>query len=242
MVGVLYSGVVTGKHDYRKSGRRSKSGSEGRMSIPNWSNVDTPLIGPAFPFISLVLFAGCSLDGWCIGKEWEQWFDRVTLADLKPKPWMCESSVFWLSLKLAHKPAEHWGTLGFYIPIPWLMYCRGIDGFALSLMSWIRGERIAVRDEPTPPFTLIVWTATDGMLDQIAFDVSSSVVLAVMIEIHVCSEPSGLFDTELTRPPMETLTIKRGKWILFIFIYFRFSSNASTQRIQQFRWSLGKSE
>ena len=57
------------------------------------------------------------------------------------------------------------------------------------------------------------------MLDQIAFDVSSSVVVAVMIEIHVCSEPSGLFDTELTRPPTETLTIKRGKRILFIFIY-----------------------
>jgi hypothetical protein len=35
-------------------------------------------------------------------------------------------------------------------------------------------------------------------LDQIAFDALSSVVLAVMIKIHVYSEPSGSSDTELT--------------------------------------------
>ena len=37
-----------------------------------------------------------------------------------------------------------------------------------QLISWIRVREIAVRDEPTPPFTLIVWIATDGMLNQIA--------------------------------------------------------------------------
>jgi hypothetical protein len=47
----------------------SKIGSEGRMSIPNRPVVDIPEVGPAFPFVSLVLSAGCSLDGWCIGKE-----------------------------------------------------------------------------------------------------------------------------------------------------------------------------
>ena len=36
------------------------------------------------------------------------------------------------------------------------------------------------------------------MLNQISFDVLSSVVLVVMIKIHVCSEPPGLSDTELT--------------------------------------------
>ena len=46
----------------------------------------------------------------------------------------------------AHKPVWARGTLGFYIPIPWLMYRRGIEGPALSLMSWISAEtRIAVR-------------------------------------------------------------------------------------------------
>ncbi len=47
----------------------SKIGSEGRMCIPNRPVVDIPEVGPAFPFVSLVLSAGCSLDGWCIGKE-----------------------------------------------------------------------------------------------------------------------------------------------------------------------------
>ena len=111
---------------------------------------------------------------------------------------MYESSVFRLSLKPANKLAGAWGNLGSYIPIPWLMYRWGIDGLALLLMSWIRAERIVVQDEPNPPCALIVWIDTDGMLDQIAFDVLSSVVLAVMIKIHVCSEPSGLSATELT--------------------------------------------
>lgn len=57
---------------------------------------------------------------------------------------------------------------------------------------------VVVWDEPTPPFTMIVRLATDGMLNQILFDVLSSVVLVVMIKIHVCSEPPGLSDTELT--------------------------------------------
>jgi len=69
LVGVLYSGVVTRMHDFRKSGRSNKIGSEGRMCIPNRPVVNIPEVGPAFPFVSLVLFAGCSLDGWCIGKE-----------------------------------------------------------------------------------------------------------------------------------------------------------------------------
>jgi hypothetical protein len=36
------------------------------------------------------------------------------------------------------------------------------------------------------------------MLDQIAFDVSSSVVLVVIIKYMSVSEPSGLSDTELS--------------------------------------------
>ena len=60
------------------------------MCIPNRPVVDIPEVGPAFPFVSLVLFAGCSLDGWWIGKE---------------------SSVFRLSPLPAHKPVWAWGTL-----------------------------------------------------------------------------------------------------------------------------------
>jgi len=36
------------------------------------------------------------------------------------------------------------------------------------------------------------------MLDQIAVDVLSSVVLVVIIILYACSEPSGLSDTELS--------------------------------------------
>ena len=39
------------------------------MCIPNRPVVDIPEVGPVFPFVIFVLFAGCSLDGWCIGKE-----------------------------------------------------------------------------------------------------------------------------------------------------------------------------
>ena len=65
------------------------------------------------------------------------------------------------------------------------------------------------RDEPTPPFTLIVWIATDGMLDQIAFDVLLSVVLVVIMKIHFCWSTTHFYQHNL-----RTL---RVYW-LFVFI------------------------
>jgi len=41
----------------------SKIGIEGRMCIPNRPVVDIPEVGPAFPFVSFVLVADCSVDG-----------------------------------------------------------------------------------------------------------------------------------------------------------------------------------
>ena len=86
-----------------KNQTTSKIGSEGRMCIPNRPVVDIPEVGPAFPFVSLVLSAGCSLDGWCIGKE-SSVFRPSPLAGSQTGVGlgytcygMYESSVFWTS-------------------------------------------------------------------------------------------------------------------------------------------------
>ena len=73
------------------------------MCIPNRPVVDIPEVGPAFPFVSLVLSAGCSLDGWCIGKE-SSVFRPSPLAGSQTGVGlgytcygMYESSIFWTS-------------------------------------------------------------------------------------------------------------------------------------------------
>ena len=72
---------------------------------------------------ALVLFAGCSLDGWCIGKE-QAYFDQAPSPAHKPAWAWCGTLVmayFDRAPSPAHKPVWAWGTFGFYIPISWLL-------------------------------------------------------------------------------------------------------------------------
>jgi hypothetical protein len=82
----------------------------------------------------LVLFSDCSL-GSCY--NWQQ--DRCM--------WLYTSQVYcWVSgwsqtTRQVSTDQRKLGTLGSYVPVAWSMYHWGIDGFALSLISWIRVER-----------------------------------------------------------------------------------------------------
>jgi hypothetical protein len=89
----------------------------------------------------LGLISDCSLGGHYNCQVTGRWFRIVHLKSI----WVsCRSLTAGLMIK---KPAQAWGTLGSMMPVTWSMYCRGIGGLALSLISWIRAREIAVRDE-----------------------------------------------------------------------------------------------
>ena len=128
-----------------RDARLSKIRTQARLGVKGVWALQTDLSsifrrsGLRFPFVSLVLFADCSRDGWLIidlarrRKSSQAYFDRA------PSP--------------AHKPVWSWGTFGLNVSNASWMYRRGIEGPSLSLMSWIGKERIAVR-ENLPHHTL----------------------------------------------------------------------------------------
>jgi len=119
----------------------SKIGSEGRMCIPNRPGVDISGGRACVPFRQSCIVC------WLFLRRLVYWqgVKRILTKPLAGSQTgvglgytcygMYESSVFWTSPLAGSQTGVGSGTLGVYIPIPWLMYRRGIEGPALSLMS-----------------------------------------------------------------------------------------------------------
>ena len=119
-----------------RDARLSKISTQARLGVKGVWAFQTDLTwcflrsGLRFPFVSLVLFADCSRDGWLIWLRGGRSSSQAYFST-EPSP--------------AHKPVWSWGTFGLNVSNASWMYRRGIEGPALSLMSWISEERIAVR-------------------------------------------------------------------------------------------------